>query len=79
MGDDWTMDQFKKDIAGALRDTIHAHGPITEQHIGSATKRIAAGIRNSLKRERDVIAASEPKRGLTRETPAETGASPQIR
>jgi hypothetical protein len=28
-------------IAGNLRSTIKAHGPITMEHIGSASKRIA--------------------------------------
>jgi hypothetical protein len=27
-------------IAGALRNTIHDHGPITKRYIGSAAKRI---------------------------------------
>ncbi len=55
------MDKFKRDIAGALREAINAHGPITPELIGSATKRVAAGIRGSLKRERDLIAASTPR------------------
>jgi hypothetical protein len=55
------MDNFKKEIAGALRDAINTHGPITPELIGSATKRIAAGIRSSMKRERDLIAASTPR------------------
>jgi hypothetical protein len=31
-------------IVGALRNTIHAHGPITEQWISSAAKRILSGL-----------------------------------
>lgn len=55
------MNTFKREIAGALRETINAHGSITPELIGSATKRVAAGIRSSLKRERDLIAASTPR------------------
>jgi hypothetical protein len=49
------MDDFKREIAGALRSTIDAHGPITADEISSATKRVAGMIREQLKRERDVI------------------------
>lgn len=56
------MSQFEREIGGALKSTIDAHGPITEQWVGSAAKRIAAAPRNEMKRERDVIARSEPKK-----------------
>lgn len=35
----------QKRIAGALRDTINQHGPITPEWIGSATKRILGLLR----------------------------------
>ncbi len=34
-------------IAGALRATIHDHGPITPERIGSAAKRVAGNLRNA--------------------------------
>lgn len=49
------MDDFKREISGALRSTIDAHGPITDDNRTSATKRIAGMIRDALKRERDTI------------------------
>lgn len=33
-------DQLVRDVSGALRSTIDAHGPITKESIGSAAKRI---------------------------------------
>ena len=66
------VEQLKRDIAGALRSTIEAHGPISEDQIGSATKRVAAGIRSSLKRERDLIAASMPKKIRDRDGAVDT-------
>lgn len=47
------MDDFKREIAGALKSTIDAHGPIDRDAIPSATKRIARAIRDEAKRERD--------------------------
>jgi hypothetical protein len=32
--------QFLKEVAGALKDTINQHGPIYKETIGSATKRV---------------------------------------
>ena len=55
------MDQFKREIAGALKATIKVHGPITERDISSATKRIAGALRNEMKRERDAIAKTTPR------------------
>ena len=40
-------DPLARAIAGALRAAIHAHGPITLEHIGSATKRILGSLRNA--------------------------------
>jgi hypothetical protein len=40
-------DPLERAIAGALRDAIHAHGPITPAWIGSAVKRIVGNIRNA--------------------------------
>jgi hypothetical protein len=53
--------QLEREIAGALRSTIHAHGPITEDFIGSATKRIALAIREVAKRERDRLMTTQPR------------------
>ena len=36
--------QFHRIVVGALRTTINAHGPITEQFIGSAAKRITHAV-----------------------------------
>ena len=60
-GDVLRMDQFKREIAGALRSTIEAHGPIKERDIGSATKRISAALREAIKRERDQLMKTEPR------------------
>lgn len=45
--------QLEREIAGALKSTIDAHGAIDESKVGSATKRIAGAIREAAKRERD--------------------------
>ena len=42
------LDDIDIIIAGAIRTAIHAHGPITKEWIGSATKRIAQQLRGSL-------------------------------
>jgi hypothetical protein len=41
------MDSFARQIAGALKATINAHGPITEDAVGCATKRIQAPARSA--------------------------------
>ena len=38
-------DPIERKIMGALRSSIDAHGPITKELIGSATKRIVGTIR----------------------------------
>lgn len=48
-------DQFAREIAGAPKQTIPVHGPITEEHVASATKRIAHLLREAMKRDRDRI------------------------
>jgi hypothetical protein len=40
-------DAMTRAVAGALRDAIHAHGPITLKGITSATKRIVGSLRNA--------------------------------
>jgi hypothetical protein len=40
-----------KRISGALKQTINAHGPITSQFIGSATKRIHGSLLSHVKKE----------------------------
>jgi len=56
------MPELEKEIAGALKNTIHAHGEITERNIDSATKRIAAAIREAAKRERDHLLTTTPRK-----------------
>lgn len=53
-----TIDKLKRDrqletkrISGALKQTINAHGPITSQFIGSATKRIHGALLSNVKKE----------------------------
>ncbi len=53
-----TIEKLKRDkiyetkrISGALKQTINAHGPITAQYIGSATKRIYGSLLDNTKRE----------------------------
>ena len=38
-------------IKGALKQTIHAHGPITVNYIGSATKRIYGSLLHNNKKQ----------------------------
>ena len=53
-----TIEKLKKEkinetkrISGALKQTIHAHGPITSAFIGSATKRIYGALLSNEKKE----------------------------
>lgn len=55
------MAQLEKEIAGALKATIRAHGAINEDNIPSAAKRIAAAIREEAKRERDALMRTTPR------------------
>lgn len=38
---------LERAIAGALRATIHDHGPITTDKIGSAVKRVVGNLANA--------------------------------
>lgn len=40
-------DSLERAIAGALRDTIRQHGPITLENMNSAIKRVAGNLRNA--------------------------------
>ena len=60
------MDQFAREIAGALKATIDVHGPITEARIASATKRIAHALREEMKRERDRMVKTQPRDAIER-------------
>jgi hypothetical protein len=40
-------DRLERAIVGALLATIRDHGPITPEHIGSATKRILGALVNA--------------------------------
>ena len=55
-------DQFARDIAGALKSTIDAHGPIGYDDVGSATKRISHALREAMKRERDRMLQTHPRK-----------------
>ena len=44
---DGDREALERAIAGALRSQIHAHGPITLDAIGSATKRVLGQLRNA--------------------------------
>jgi len=44
-----------KRISGALKMCINAHGPITKQFIGSATKRVYGSLLNNEKKESFII------------------------
>lgn len=57
-------DSLERAIAGALRAAIKAHGPITAEHIGSATKRIVGNLRNA--RLEGLAAALGRRGGLAR-------------
>ncbi len=53
-----TIDKLKREkvydtkrISGAIRMTINAHGPITKEYIGSATKRIYGALLDNNKKE----------------------------
>lgn len=57
-----SIDKLKRDkvyetkrISGALKQTINAHGPITKQFIGSATKRVYGSLLNNEKKESFII------------------------
>ena len=57
-----SVDKLKRDkvyetkrISGALKQTINAHGPITKQFIGSATKRVYGSLLNNEKKESFII------------------------
>jgi hypothetical protein len=54
---------LERAIAGALRDAIRAHGPITPARIGSAAKRIAGQLRNARGLESRVAATLGRKGG----------------
>lgn len=43
-------DQLRKQIRGALRSTIAAHGPVASEHVGSAVKRILGVTRPEIER-----------------------------
>jgi hypothetical protein len=60
------VDQFAREIAGALKATIHAHGPITEDDVSSATKRVAHSLREAMKRERDRMMTTQPRESSRR-------------
>jgi hypothetical protein len=51
---------LERAIAGALRAAINAHGPITTERIGSATKRVVGSLKNA---RLDGIAAALGRRG----------------
>lgn len=54
-GRDPEAEALERAIAGALRSAIRDHGPITPEHIGSATKRVLGNLQNA----GDVAGAAE--------------------
>jgi len=44
--------KLERRIAGALRSTVDAHGPITKQWVGSAAKRVVSEIKVLEREER---------------------------
>jgi hypothetical protein len=53
-----TIEKLKRDkiyetkrISGAIKQCLNAHGPITKQYIGSATKRIYGALLDNVKKE----------------------------
>lgn len=59
--DNGRMENLEREIAGALKQTIDAHGPITIENRSSAAKRIASAIREAIKRERDALMRTQPR------------------
>lgn len=55
------MDDFKRQVVGAIRSAIDAHGPITDDNADSAGKRIANAIQADIKTERDRLMTTQPK------------------
>lgn len=54
-------DELARAIAGALKQTIDAHGPISQDGIPSATKRLSHALREALRHERDrILGTLEP-------------------
>lgn len=53
--------QFVREVSGALKATINAHGPIGVDNIPSATKRVTHALREAMKRERDRIMTTQPR------------------
>lgn len=54
-------DPFTRAILGALKSTIDAHGPISADDVSSAAKRVSAALREVIKRERDLLLATQPR------------------
>src|SRR5262245_31487981 len=82
--------KLERAVVGALRATIHDHGPITQDLIGSAAKRVLGNLRNAglvgpadmargrgsglAARERRDVAASGGRAAWATMTPAERSA-----
>jgi len=56
--------KFEKRIADALRQTIEAHGPITKEWIGSASKRVVAAVKEHNRAVRKKDQPSAASKGL---------------
>jgi hypothetical protein len=56
--------KLERRIAGALRSTIDAHGPITKMWIGSATKRVVSEIKVLEREERPEAGSMSQGDGL---------------
>lgn len=55
-------EQLDRAVVGALRDAIHAHGPITPKEIGSAAKRIRGAFRQAVQGATGTTAAEMARR-----------------
>lgn len=55
-------DPFTRAIVGALRSTIDAHGPISRDDVSSAAKRVSSALREVMKRERDLLLTTQPRK-----------------
>lgn len=65
-----TDSEILKQINGGLKNAINAHGPITAQHIGSASKRILAQF-TSLKKTKKLLSKEMSTRQLIEEKDSE--------
>ena len=54
--------QMEKLIAGAIKSTIIAHGPITKEHASSVAKRVIGQVKGYLKDKKQCPMCGEERR-----------------